>query len=185
MGHIANLKLMCYNYDISHIGDVIMEDKTCCFFGHRTINETEELKLKLNEIIEKLIVDENVDTFLFGSKSRFNSLCLELVTEIKEKYPHIKRVYVRAEFPDINEQSTNYLLESYEDTYYPEHIIGSGRAAYVERNYEMIDNSRFCIVYYDESNAPTTRKSGTKIALDYAIKKKKQIIVLPAEITNV
>ena len=153
-----------------------MIDKTCCFFGHRKINETEELKSKLKEIIEKLIVDENVDTFLFGSKSRFNSLCLELVTEIKEKYPHIKRIYVRAEYPDINEQYTNYLLESYEETYYPEHIRDSGRAAYVERNYKLIDKSNYCIVYYDEPNAPTTRKSGTKIALDYAVKKEKQII---------
>ncbi len=149
---------------------------TACFFGHRTINETEQLKSKLIEIIERLIVDENVDTFLFGSKSRFNGLCLELVTKIKEKYPYIRRIYVRAEYPDINEQYTNYLLESYEDTYYPEHIIGSGRAAYVERNYEMIDKSHVCIVYYDKSNAPTTRKSGTKIALDYAIKKCKNII---------
>ena len=149
---------------------------TACFFGHRTINETEELKSKLIEIIERLIVEKQVDTFLFGSKSRFNSLCRETVTKIKEKYPHIKRIYVRAEYPDINEQYTNYLLESYEDTYYPEHIIGSGRAAYVERNYEMINKSHFCIVYYDEQNAPTTRKSGTKIALDYAIKKCKNII---------
>ena len=155
------------------------EIQTCCFFGHRKINETEKLKSKLIEIIEKLIVDEKVDTFLFGSKSRFNSLCLELVTEIKEKYPHIKRIYVRAEYPDINEQYTNYLLESYEDTYYPEHIRCSGRAAYVERNYEMIDKSHYCIVYYDEPNAPTTRKSGTKIALDYAKKQGKQITVLP------
>ena len=29
-----------------------MKEKTCCFFGHRTINETEELKSKLKEIIE-------------------------------------------------------------------------------------------------------------------------------------
>ncbi len=149
---------------------------TCCFFGHRRINETEELKSKLIEIIEKLIIENSVDTFLFGSKSRFNNLCLEIVSEIKEKYPHIKRIYVRAEYPDINERYKNYLLESYEDTYYPEHIIGSGRAAYVERNYEMINKSYFCIVYYDEQNAPTTRKSGTKIALDYAIKKRKNII---------
>ena len=162
-----------------------MKSSTCCFFGHRTINETKELKSKRYVIIEKLIVDENVDTFLFGSKSRFNSLCLELVTKIKEKYPYIRRIYVRAEYPDINERYTNYLLESYEDTYYPEHIIGSGRAAYVERNYEMIDKSHYCIVYYDEENAPSTRKSGTKIALDYAIRKQKHIIVLPTEITNV
>ena len=154
-----------------------MTTKTiCCFFGHRTINETEKLKAELYEIIEKLIVEKHVDTFLFGSKSRFNSLCQEAVTKIKEKYPHIKRIYVRAEYPDINEQYTNYLLESYEDTYYPEHIIGSGRAAYVERNYEMINKSHYCIVYYDEDNTPTTHKSGTKIALDYAIKRRKKII---------
>ena len=131
-----------------------MKEHTCCFIGHRTINETEELKLMLCDIIEKLIVENSVDTFLFGSKSRFNSLCHELVTEIKEKYPHIKRVYVRAEYPDINEHYKNYLLESYEDTYYPEKIMNSGRAVYVERNYEMIDKSHFCIVYYDEQNAP-------------------------------
>ncbi len=52
------------------------------------------------------------------------------------------------------------------------------RAVYVERNYEMIKSSRFCIVYYDETALPTTRKSGTKIALDYAVKQKKEIINL-------
>ena len=153
-----------------------MKRNTCCFFGHRKINETEELKSRLIEIIEKLIVEEKVDTFLFGSKSCFNSLCLKLVTEIKEKYPHIKRVYVRAEYPHISKDYKKYLLENYEDTYYPEKIMNSGKASYVERNYEMIDNSQFCIVYYDEQSAPTTRKSGTKIALDYAIKRYKKII---------
>ena len=148
----------------------------CCFFGHRTINETEKLKSKLIEIIEKMIVDEKVDTFLFGSRSEFNSLCLELVTVIKEKYPYIKRIYVRAEYPHISESYKNYLLERYEDTYYPKKMLNSGRAAYVERNFEMIDNSRFCIFYYDKQTITTARKSGTKIALDYAIKQRKKII---------
>ena len=150
---------------------------TCCFFGHRTINETDELRTKITETVERLITDENVDTFLFGSKNRFNSLCYELVTNLKEKYPHIKRIYVRAEFPVINDDYKAYLLELYEDTFYPEKIKGSGRAAYVERNYEMINKSKYCIVYYDEANAPTTRKSGTRIALDYAVKQKRNIYV--------
>lgn len=154
-----------------------MERNTCCFFGHRTINETDELKANLYETIEKLIVKENVDTFLFGSKSRFNDLCHELVSEIKEKYPHIKRVYVRAEFPIINDSYKSYLLESYEETYYPEKLIGSGRAVYVKRNFEMINNSHFCIVYCDENYAPTKRKSGTKIALAHAVKHKKEIFL--------
>ncbi len=161
-----------------------MKEKTCCFIGHRIINETEGLKERLHQIIEKMILENSVDTFLFGSKSRFNSLCLELVTKIKEKYPHIKRVYVRAEHETISESYKEYLLESYDDTYYPEQIIGSGRASYVERNYEMIDKSRFCIVYYDEAVAPTARKSGTKIALEYALKKGIGIINILAEARN-
>lgn len=156
-----------------------MLENTCCFFGHRTINETEELKEQLCKIIEKLIVDEKIDTFLFGSKSRFNDLCHELVTKIKEKYPHIKRIYVRAEYPYINDDYKAYLLRNYEDTYFPEKMIDSGKAAYVERNCEMINNSRFCIVYCDESHAPTTIKSGTKIALNFAITKKKEVIRFP------
>ena len=91
-----------------------MIDKTCCFFGHKKTDETEELKSRLYETIERLITEEKVDTFLFGSKSRFNSLCHTAVTEIKQKYPHIKRIYVRAEYPDIGEDYRDYLLESYE-----------------------------------------------------------------------
>ena len=157
-----------------------MRENTCCFFGHRSIIETEELKAQLTETVEKLITDENVDTFLFGSGSSFNSLCLDLVTQIKEKYPHVKRIYVRAEFPYITDQYLAYLLKSCDDTYYPEKILGAGRAAYVERNYEMINNSKYCIVYYDEQCAPSTRRSGTKIALDYAAKKGREIIIFPS-----
>ncbi len=155
-----------------------MLDNTCCFFGHRTIRETGELKERLYQIVENLIIQHRVDTFLFGSKSRFNDLCREVVTEMKQTYPHIKRVYVRAEFPIVHDDYKSYLLTFYEDTYYPTHIHKAGKAVYIERNYEMIRNSRFCVVYYDETVAPTTRVSGTKIALDYAIKQKKEILLL-------
>ena len=156
-----------------------MQENTCCFFGHREINETEELRARVYETVEKLITDEKIDTFLFGSKSRFNSLCLEIVTEIKEKYPHVKRIYVRADYPDVSGNYENYILEFYDDTYYPEKIVGAGRAAYVERNREMIDKSCFCIVYYDEQCTPKVRKSGTKIALDYAVRKGRNLVIFP------
>ncbi|MBQ4132051.1 MAG: DUF1273 family protein [Clostridia bacterium] len=151
---------------------------TCCFFGHRTSPKTEELKKQLSGIIENLIITEKVDTFLLGSKSNFNDLCLETLTEIKEKYPNIKRVYVRAEYPNINDEYKKYLLKSYEDTYFPKNIIGAGRSVYIKRNCEMINNSKFCIIYYNEQHLPKTRKSGTKIALDYAKKQGKNIYIL-------
>ena len=166
----------------------IDKEKTCCFFGHRKLDETEELKNKLSEIIENLIVNEKVDTFFFGSKSQFDNLCHKIVTELKEKYPHIKRIYVRSAFQHIPDWYEDSLLQHYEDTYFPEHIENAGRASYVKRNQEMINKSDFCIVYYDENYAPPRRKnskrdltdyqpkSGTKIAYDYAVKKKKEII---------
>lgn len=153
--------------------------KTCCFIGHRTIVETEALKARLYTCVEKMITELGIDTFLFGSKSHFNDLCLEVVSDLKEKYSHIQRVYVRAEFPDIDELYETYLLERYEETYYPKNIVGAGKSVYVERNAEMIDKSRFCIVYYDEKNLPTTRKSGAKIAFEYAVKQGKHIVKLP------
>ena len=156
-----------------------MLENICCFIGHREINVTDELKEKLYVLIEHLIIEESIDTFLFGSKSQFDDLCYDIVTNMKKKYPHIKRIFVRAEYPYIDESYKAYLLESYEDTYFPKSVLGAGKASYVKRNCEMIENSCFCIVYYKEDYTPKGRKSGTKIARDYAEKKKKTIIRFP------
>ena len=163
-------------------------EKTCCFFGHRKIDETPELKNKLYGIIENLITNEKVDTFLFGSKSQFDDLCHKVVTELKGKYPQIKRIYVRSAFQHIPDWYEESLLQHYEDTYFPNHMEKAGKASYVERNQEMINKSDFCVIYYDENYLPPRRKnsrrdlfdyqpkSGTAVAYDYAVKKKKKII---------
>lgn len=156
-----------------------MLENICCFIGHREINVTDELKEKLRMVIKRLIIEESIDTFLFGSKSQFDNLCYDIVTEIKKNHPHIKRIFVRAEYPYIDESYKEYLLERYEDTYFPKAVEGAGKASHVKRNCEMIDNSCFCIVYYKEEYTPKGRKSGTKIALAYAEKKKKSIIKFP------
>ena len=110
----------------------IDKEKTCCFFGHRKIDETEELKNNLCGIIENLIVNEKVDTFLFGSKSQFDDLCHEIVTVLKEKHPHIKRIYVRSAFQYIPDWYEKSLLENNEGTYFPEHIEKAGRASLMD-----------------------------------------------------
>lgn len=159
-----------------------MADKamtTCCLFGHREIEETAELQQRIYAIVKDLILNEKVDTFLFGSKSQFDDLCHRQVTKLKAIYPHVKRIYVRAEFPVIGETYRAYLLEHYEDTYYPEKVRNAGRAVYVERNREMVNNSQFCIIYYRRDHLPTSRKSGTKSALEYAYRKNKRIFLLP------
>ncbi len=165
-----------------------MNENVCCFMGHREIKVTNELINELYDVTQKLIVEEEIDTFLFGSKSHFNDLCYQTVSKLKEKYPHIRRIYVRAQFPYIDEDYKEYLLRRYEETYYPEKILRAGRLAYVERNFEMINKSKFCVIYFNENYVPAIRerkqknpldnksKSGTRIAYDYALKKQKVII---------
>ncbi len=164
-------------------------ERTCCFFGHRKIKDSETLRKRLKVAIEDLIINRSVDTFLFGSRSDFDKLCLKTVAVLKEEYPSIARIYVRAEYQYINDSYRNYLLKKgYDDTYFPAHLEHAGRASYIERNQEMIDRSQFCIVYYDENYLPPRRKynkrnvadyqpnSGTALAYEYAVKRRKKII---------
>lgn len=151
-------------------------NKICCVFGHRKLKKDNRFLKRLEREAENLITEQKVDTFLFGSKSDFNSICYDVITTLKSKYPHIKRIYVRAEFPCIDESFEQYLLGKYEQSFFPKEIEGSGKAVYVERNCRMIDMSSFCIVYYNEEYKYPHRKSGTKTAFEYAKRKNKIII---------
>lgn len=142
----------------------------------------------LYKIIEELIIYNNVGIFLFGSKSEFDSLCREIVAELKIKHPYIHRIYIRAEYQYISDDYEKYLLQTCDETYYSERAVGGGKAVYVERNQEMIDKADICIVYYKDNYLPPRRrngkrdlfdyqpKSGTAVAYDYAVRKNKKII---------
>ena len=161
-----------------------------CFIGHRSIQQNEELIISLKESITELI-SKGVTTFLFGSMSQFNELAWNIVSELKITYPFIKRVYVRSSYPYINQFYENYLLKSYEETYFPKKIENAGKYSYVERNFEMINRSTFCVFYYNQNYIVSSikkpkkdlgllnnRNSGTKIAYNYALKNNKIIINL-------
>ena len=157
-----------------------------CFIGHRTINNTEQLRSLLKKTVLNLI-DNGVTTFLFGSASAFDKLSLETVTSLKKDYPFIKRIYVRSAYQQIDNNYRTYLLKYYDDTYFSVKLKNAGKYAYVERNYEMIDSCLYCIFYYNsnyiaiqknsiKNSIPSQRNSGTKIAYDYAKRKNKKLI---------
>ncbi len=180
-----------------------MKGKNCSFIGHRKINETEDLKSRLYNLIEGLILD-GFDTFLFGSKSDFNTLCHEIVTDLRKKHPNVKRVLypVKSEcvilekdkerweraYYNVLKKEINLL--SYEEGELSDKLLKSGKASYVERNRLMIDESDFCVFYYDEAYRPERRKysdkgmsglytsqnSGTALAYSYAVSKNKPMI---------
>ena len=161
-----------------------------CFIGHRTIQKNEQLISSLKKTIINLI-NKGATTFIFGSKSEFDSLSWKTVTALKEIYPFIKRVYVRSSHQYIDKSYEKYLFKFYEETYFPPKLENAGKYSYVERNYEIIDTSSFCVFYYNENYVPPLsnqsnrniflqyrRASGTKIAYNYAVKRNKIIINL-------
>ena len=74
-----------------------MEGKVCCFIGHRKIDKSVGLTQKVGNLIQDLIENKGVTTFLFGSRSEFDDLCHEIVTELQKNNPQIKRLCIRVE----------------------------------------------------------------------------------------
>ena len=163
-----------------------MSIKTCCFIGHRKIKDTPELRERLKNLLSELIESGTVN-FIFGSRSEFDDLCYDLVTELKEKHPEIKRLNFRCIYEDADDYTMQFLISGYEGSFCPKGVGKAGKAAYVERNEAMIRESDICIFYYDENYTPKKRKissysltdyqpkSGTAIAYKYAQQKKKKI----------
>jgi uncharacterized phage-like protein YoqJ len=146
---------------------------TIAFIGHKKITVTNDLINKTHDYIKSLIVNKNADTFLFGSNSQFNDFCYKIVTELKETYPHIQRIYIRAEYENIKADYLDYLLSIYEETYFPLEAHNAGYKVYVKRNQVMIDKCDELVIYYDTNYTPAHRSSGTVLAIKYAKQKNK------------
>ena len=175
-----------------------MQVKTCCFIGHRKVSNRNVVYNRVKKTIENLIVNENVRVFHFGSRSEFDDICHEIVTDFQKIYPDIERInfnrkseYVvkKDEKERLEEQWSKLLhqdvsLKDYDGEKMSERVACAGRASYVERNKEMIDDSDYCVFYYKEDYKPdvskslykSSGKSGTKIAFEYATVKNKEII---------
>lgn len=177
---------------------------TCCFVGHRNTVLTESEETKLKQMIKDLIIHYNVSTFLFGSCSTYDSICHSIVTDLKKEFYYIKRVAYTCKSETCTLESERERLEKVYSTFFKKeiklmgveeekmhkNIFTAGKASYVERNQEMIDDSDICVFYYDENYKPDVRriakksigfyqpKSGTRLAYFYAIQKKKKIINL-------
>jgi len=134
---------------------------TCCFIGHRRIKHKKELASRLRDNICYLL-EQGVATFLFGDHSEFNTLCYEVVSELREVYPKIRRIHYRTDYPDADAYTMQFLLDGYEDSICPDGVAAAGKAAYVERNQAMIQASDFCVFYFNNEYLPASRKESKK-----------------------
>ena len=168
------------------IGD---PQKTCCFIGHRRIEGEKALWKNIHLAVERLI-GRGVEEFIFGDRSEFNDLCNEVVAELQETYPQIRRIQFRVAHPVTEGNSLRFMQRDYDESAFPGGIHQVGRAAYEQRNQAMIRASRYCIFYYNPLYTPRPCRrpkketsaappmSGTQLAYQYAQKSRKILINL-------
>ena len=162
--------------------------------GHRKVKNTEVVMWRICETVFDLIVNQGAQIFYFGSRSEFDRLCYAAVSDLQKLYPHVRRVYVRATYEHVEKFYEDYLLEGYEETYYPDSVRGSNELCYVTRNVAMIEACDVLLTYCDPNYEPPRKrtndkmlapidvnkkpKSGTRVAVAFAKKRKKRIINL-------
>lgn len=172
-----------------------------CFIGHRTVVNAEQIKNKLHATI-LMLIENDADTFLFGSRSDFDTLCWEVITDLQKQYPHIKRISYNAPHETAftsKEERENYEkflsqmfnhevhYKDYEESVISKKSLNANKNSYIMRNQEMIDNSDVCVFYFNKDYLPSKQKSankflpsyqpksGTAIAFAYAMQNKKLI----------
>ena len=135
----------------------------------------EKDKIELYSLFEDFVLNKGVGIFLFGGFGNFDDFCHEVVTDLKEKYTFIKRVYICEDYRFVARPSKRPAWLKDEDfeefDYYAMRYTGFYQRIYF-RNLEIIEHSDFCVFYVDENR----QNSGAGKALEYAKRKKKVLI---------
>lgn len=120
---------------------------TCCFFGHK--DTPPSVKDRLEATVEKLIVEQDVTSFLVGNQGQFDSMVLAVLRELKEKYPFISYSIVLAYMPTEKSEWTPY--ESRE-TVFPEGMeTVHPRYAISKRNEWLLVEADIIVCYITHS----------------------------------
>ncbi len=150
----------------------LINRKACSVFGHRKIEITENLKDSLRVYFRNLILNDNVKIFYFGGFGEFDELCWQIVTELKEEYFDLYRIFCLADERLLRASKRPRWLKEcdYEEiTYFqPKYDYWYSRIYY--RNCEIINRSDYVLFYITK-----TEGSGAYKVFQYAKQKKKNI----------
>lgn len=152
-----------------------MNNKICSFFGHKEITITEDLKNRIRGILDQMIKNENFTVFYFGGFGMFDDLCWQIITELKDKYMHIKRVFclVDPRHQRISKRPKCLKVEDYEEFIYLDLEFDWWYTRIYYRNCEIVNQSDFIVFYAND-----VASSGAYKIYQYAKKNRKNLINL-------
>ncbi len=146
-----------------------IQNKTCCFFGHR--DAPKEIIPILKEEIENIIVNKNVSIFYLGGYGNFDLFAANILKKLKKDYPFIKLIYVTAYLSTLENNKTQ--LSAFDETLYPYGLeLKPKKFAIYYRNRYIVENSNYMIAYVCRSFG------GAYTALKYGKNKNIEIINL-------
>lgn len=120
--------------------------KICAFFGHRTVDT--DISDALHDAIRKAITEYGVRTFCCGNKGEFDRMAAKTAFQLKQEFPDIEIIYVRAYLPKSGEK----LPECYDASIYPEGLEDvPKRFAVSRRNMWMARNCDMAIAYVNHT----------------------------------
>lgn len=161
-----------------------MKYKTCCFIAPYSTRLSDDDIKKLELILNDIVINANVRTFLFGFQTDIDFVCYRILKNIKDKYPNIKLIYLQKGFKNLIKKNYKDKFKLYDKSYYPKKDACTGELSPFKRHEIYIDNSDYCIFYqrkddkdikvFDSSNLPLDIDK--TIAYNYAMQKKKEII---------
>ena len=153
------------------------KEVSCCFTGHRILGKDFTISALDNTI--EYMINNGVTIFICGGAIGFDTYAAEAVLRAKERHESIElHIYApcnnqSAKWNIIQKNKYNEILEKadYVDMVDRPYYDGCMK----ERNYKMVDNSRYCICYFHENES---RPSGTGQTFRYAKRQGLEIINL-------
>jgi len=138
------------------------------FCGHKETDDRERIEQWLYGVCLSLI-EQGANEFYLGGYGEFDLLCAATLREIQHGYPHIRLILV---LPYLNRR---ILSAGYDETVYPPLESVPKRFAISRRNEWMVQECDVVVAYV------THGWGGAAKTLEYAQKKKKQIIIYQAK----
>ena len=151
---------------------------TVSFFGHRYVENSEEIEIRLDKLLQELITQKEYVEFLIGRDGDFDLLASSAIKKAAEKYgcgnTHFTLVlpYMRAEYRD-NEKA---YLDYYDEVEVcAESSEAHPKSAIQIRNRSMIDRADLVVCCIQH------KSGGAYATIRYAEKQGKKIVNLADE----
>ena len=140
----------------------------CTFFGHR--DTPQEIVGTLRTVLAYLIEEKEAVEFYVGNQGGFDSMVCRVLTELQERYPHIRYTVVLAYMPQKEEDVPQGV-----QPIYPSEIAQYPRRFAIEaRNKWMIEQAEYVVTY-------TLRVGGAAKMEVFARRRGKMVINLARE----